>query len=897
MELIQHLLIVYAGILTLNVALSAVLWAKQRTALLRNLFLVWATACAAFVSQGVASGGTLATVYGFAPVFATNLSMAFLLARIVDITFPWRFYVTCFAAGCALSPLLHLAGAPFWLVALPVSLPAGLPSLGAVVRAVRSRLRTMTVTVRALSLTCVAFSLHNIDFAFLRDKPDFAAPGFTIAIILTFALGTTAPAAVLERVALERARAEELERFKSKLFANITHELKTPLTMMLTPLGLLIDGELGPVSEAHRATLESMSKHGAKLLKLIGDILDLTKLEESRLRLRVAEHDIVSYLRGLLSQTESLAHRKQLKLSFSSEADSIGIFCDIERIERVFVNLLSNAYKFTPQGGAVSVRIMDQGPSILIEVEDTGAGFPSEFAERLFDRFFQVDAGDTRKYGGTGIGLALAKELVELHGGRIWAVSEVGQGSTFSVRLLKGSAHFDAAVLDRRNRASGRLAHQHEGGMGVTGWHVGLEDRLRFIDIDQATEQRVVERDPDESERQHSVLVVEDTQDVVRVIDLALHEHFRIFAASNGVKGLELALKRRPTLVITDLMMPEMDGLELTRRLRADARTRHIPVIMLTARDDPEDRVEGLEAGVNAYLTKPFVAKELLSTMRSLLKTQNETADLVLSRQSASLESITGGLAHEIRNPLNYIKNALASVQLDAEKLVELVQAGRVAEDAESAKLERLVARMQKLFATADSGVKRIAGTVDLMARYSRDGYSRQPQPCNAFSALEDIIAILVPATGSDAEIGVSFEGDGHIEMVPDELNQALSNVIQNALEAVAPGQGHVFVRGWVEDSDVLISVGDDGPGICPEDQSRLFTPFFTTKDAGRGMGMGLTIARRCIVAAGGTISVKSQPGVGTEFLIRLPQARAHRQAPLVTAQDPEQRVADTASA
>jgi CheY-like chemotaxis protein len=439
-------------------------------------------------------------------------------------------------------------------------------------------------------------------------------------------------------MAQERARVEELDRFKAKFFASITHELKTPLTMILASLDLIIDGELGSITTLQRTTLQATSRNGIKLLKLIGDLLDLSKLEESRLRLRIEQRDLVAYLRELLLQTQALAERKAVSVKFVSNADQVLVWCDLDRMERVFINLLSNAFKFTPPHGSVTLEVRDDQATVHVLVSDTGPGFPPELAERIFERFYQVD-DDTRRARGAGIGLALARELTELHGGSIWAECKPGGGASFSVQLRKGREHFEPTVLERRTQPSERPQGKRASDVGLAGWDIGFEDRYRFIDIDQATEKRIVERDADEGQRLHTVLVVDDTPDVVRVVHLALRRQFRVFTAPDGLKGFALAVEHRPTLIITDLSMPEMDGLELTRRLRDDARTRHTPIVMLTARGDLDDRVLGLETGVNAYVAKPFAPKELLSTVRSLLSTQENTAELVVWRTKSETRS------------------------------------------------------------------------------------------------------------------------------------------------------------------------------------------------------------------------------------------------------------------
>jgi signal transduction histidine kinase len=685
---------------------------------------------------------------------------------------------------------------------------------------------------------------------------------------------------VIERTKANLEHAHEqlkqLDHFKSQFFANVTHELKTPLAMILTPLELLLDERWeAKAIETQRGSLEGMYRSGLKLLRLIDDLLDLSKLEESRLRLRIDEHDLVSYLRGLLSQIQTLAQRKGIALHFDSNVERSYVWCDLERIERVFINLLSNATKFTSTGGSVWLNLDDDDNRLRVEVKDDGPGFPAEMNARVFERFFQVDAAGTRRYGGTGIGLALAKELVALHGGRIWAQSELGHGATLTVELLKDRGHFSAAAIDRRERYRDVPGGQREADRGLAEWTTQLTDReeFRLLQIDEATEQRVVQRDPDEKARASTILVVEDSANVVRVIHMALRDHFRILAASDGKMGIELATRESPSLVITDLMMPETDGLELTRQLRDDVRTRHIPVIMLTARADLEDRIAGLETGVNAYLAKPFSARELLSTVRSLLGTQETTADILLNQQMDSLEVVAGALAHEINNPLNYIKSSLDLVAGRTNEMFALLQA-KTPSTEEAQKLAERLVQTRKLFEVAASGIKRISATVALMRRYSREGYSRTPQLCDAFAAARDVITLIVPATGRDVKVETSFEGEGLIECVPEEFNQVLTNLVQNAVEAAPEGTGFVRVRGGCENGFVALTVTDNGPGIQAEDRAKIFTPFFTTKGPGRGMGMGLTIAQRVVTSAGGTIRLTSRVGVGSEFQVRLPQKR-----------------------
>jgi len=677
---------------------------------------------------------------------------------------------------------------------------------------------------------------------------------------------------------LEKAHTElkRLDEFKSRFFANMTHELRTPLAMILTPLELLMQGEMGSFTDAQKSSFQTMFRSAMKLLKLINDLLDLSRLEESRLHLQVREHDLVGHLSALTEQTQVLAQRKGITLSFLSERAEAPLTCDLERLERVFVNLLSNAIKFTPPGGQVQVRLADRGEVVAVSVEDDGVGFPPEKAQQLFERFYQVDMAGTRVYGGAGIGLALAREIVQLHGGTIEAESDGRRGARFTVLLRRGREHLRPEVLvEAPTRADG------DSGLD---WAVRLSARrdFRLLDIEEAAERRAVERDVDEEARPHTVVVVEDNPRIVQLIHMTLRRQFKVRAALDGKKGLELIQRERPHLVVTDLMMPEIDGLELVRLLREDPRTRQIPVIMLTARGELDDRVKGLETGVSAYLVKPFSPKELVTTARRLVQAEEQAADMVLTQRMDSLEIVAGGLAHEINNPLNYVKNSVQRVRLHLEHtLATAAQAReRPLAAAELAELEKAGTRLRELLSVADSGLRRIGQTVELMGRYGRAGYQRQLAPHDAWQAARTVVDVVLPATGRKVEVRVESSGDGTLECVPEEWNQVLTNLVQNAIEAVPEESGRVWVRGSASADELVLRVADNGPGIEPEVQARLFTPFFTTKGPGRGTGLGLTISRRVVQSLGGTLQLQSAPGQGTEFTIRVPRRRPQRELP-----------------
>lgn len=670
------------------------------------------------------------------------------------------------------------------------------------------------------------------------------------------------------RVAADEIRRRE--RFKSRFFANITHDLKTPLAMILSPLELMIDGDHGPVTDGQRTTLRSIYRNGAQLLKLIGDLLDLSRIEEARLRLRIAEHDLSAFLRGLCAQCAPLVDRKQISLVYDGPETPLMVWVDLDRIERVFVNLIANAARFTPVQGRIEIGVRLDENHASVWMQDSGPGFPEGDSQRIFERFYQSEqeAPNVRpERGGTGIGLALAKELVDLHGGDIHASSKPGEGALFVVSLRLGREHFSDDVLERRTLEREVAAERRDSPLADFTRDISMRNDFRFLDLAKATERRVVDRDENERDHEHTVLVVEDTPDVARLVHITLHQTMRVILASDGAQGLQLAKKLRPDLIVTDLMMPVMDGLALTRTLREDPDLREIPIVMLTARGDLEDRLAGVDTGVNAYLTKPFSPRELLATVRANIRRTDQTVQSVMRSQMASLETVAGGLAHEINNPLNYIKQSLTLIERDLNALG--------ASSLNEAQTEAARGRIENFLKTARSGVTRIGGTVALMQRYAKEGYNRSPQPLDLFAMTRDVAAIVGPATGSKGALQLSLDGVGAIEGVADELQQVVSNLVQNAIEASPEHVGRVVVRGRVDGDEVVLQVSDNGPGVAPENRRRVFRPFFTTKEAGKGTGMGLAIVWRVIAEHQGTIAITESELGGACFTVRIPMAQS----------------------
>ncbi|HMU44431.1 MAG TPA: two-component regulator propeller domain-containing protein [Ignavibacteriaceae bacterium] len=408
---------------------------------------------------------------------------------------------------------------------------------------------------------------------------------------------------------------EETEKIKSRFFANISHEFRTPLTLILGPAEKIISD----TSDDIKKEANIIKRNSRRLLQLINQLLDLSKLESGKLKLEASKGNIVSFVKGVALSFESLAESKDITLKLLPEKDFIELYFDREKMMKILTNLLSNAFKFTPEEGTVTVSVKSNPPllkgelkwgSVEIKIKDTGIGIPQEEIPKLFDRFYQVDSSFTKEHEGTGIGLALTKELVELHHGIISVESKQGEWSEFTVSLPVGKNHLndDEIIKTEKPEASILPAEQevYTSSFSKTGTDpmIGNNDG----EIKTQLEEKTI------------ILVVEDNYDMREYIKESLDKSYQVEEAVNGEQGVRKAEKIIPDLIISDMMMPKMDGNELVRILKNDEKTSHIPIILLTARSGQENKIEGLETGADDYLTKPFDVRELRARIENLIK-------------------------------------------------------------------------------------------------------------------------------------------------------------------------------------------------------------------------------------------------------------------------------------
>ena len=398
----------------------------------------------------------------------------------------------------------------------------------------------------------------------------------------------------LEKVESNSLR--RLDQLKSRFFANISHEFRTPLTLIL---GQIENAMSSDIDAKVKGKLQIANRNSKRLLTLINQLLDFSKIESGNMELNAEQHNIVSFLKSLFYAFESLAESKKLKLKFESEYENMQVNYDQDKMEKIFSNLYANAFKFTPEGGEIKTTLKISDSRIEIIIKDTGIGIPEDRIKNIFDRFYQVDSSTTRKYEGTGIGLSLAKELIELHKGKISVNSKVGEGSEFIISFPLSDVKLeDQKIFEvtADNSASGNRIIDHE----VNN------------DIDDSPEQAV-------REEEKIILIVEDNTDIRAYVREQMSDEYTFIEASDGDEGILKAKEYIPDLIITDIMMPKMNGYEFSNSIRGDEKTSHIPLIMLTAKAGIEDKIYGLESGADAYLTKPFSSKELRVRVKNLI--------------------------------------------------------------------------------------------------------------------------------------------------------------------------------------------------------------------------------------------------------------------------------------
>ncbi len=650
----------------------------------------------------------------------------------------------------------------------------------------------------------------------------------------------------------------QVDKLKNRFFANVSHELRTPLTLALSPLAALLEDPALP--SALRPTVKSLHLDMLALRRRIEDLIDLARLDAGRRDIGAAPVDLRAILSLVVAAARPFAERQgiDLRVDITTSVPTKG---DAGILEQVVFNLLSNALKFTPRGGTVGLSLREAGPELVFAVEDTGPGIALEDQEDLFLRFGR--SAQTPSARGAGLGLALVKEFVELHGGTVAVRSRLGLGTTFEVRLpasdgvpeAQRSAHARQLLLDFESELGAAS-------LGPTGV-VPTEDGRALV------------------------MVVEDNARLRQFVSSSLADDFRVVEAADGLEALQLLRSVLPVVIVCDMMMPRMDGRGLVSAVRGDPALRTLPVILLTAHDDAEVRDDALELGASDFLTKPFSVRELRARVRNFvvlrsaeLSLSNTNAALgralgevrdaqvraVRAEKLAAIGQLASGIGHEVKNPVNFLLNFARPSRSRLQKIgssVEKLDGGapilaEVAAVAEA--LDRIV-----------EGGERIVTIVNGLQAFARGGQARVP-----VSVDDEVRGVLRLAEGSlpaGVRLEVSLGAVGTVLGSPVSVGAVTLNLVSNAVQSLS-GPGRVWVETSVEGDHVILVVRDEGRGISAADRARIWDPFFTTRAAGEGLGLGLALVHRIIHDdMGGQVDLESELGEGTTFRVRMPRA------------------------
>ena len=449
----------------------------------------------------------------------------------------------------------------------------------------------------------------------------------------------------------EAEKLHEVDELKTSFFTNISHEFRTPLTLILGPVKQMIDETN---EQKSKEKLSVVHKNAKRLLNLVNQLLDIAKLESGNMKLRTSPQNIIPFLKAIVISFTSYAERKNITLKFETSEEKIIVYFDNEKFEKIITNVLSNAFKFTPERGKIMVRAESNDKFLTINISDTGVGIPKEKISKIFDRFYQVNQAHTREYEGTGIGLAFTKELIELHKGTIEVESVEGKGTTFKINIPLGKDHLkpeEIIITDDNNSLTIHTEPFLE--------EPAIKNKFNFIT----------------KNGKPILLIVEDNYDVRNYIKQNLENGFNITEACNGEEGWEKSISQIPDLIISDVMMPKLDGFKLCEKLKSDERTSHIPIILLTAKASSQDKINGFKTGADDYIMKPFEPNELVERIKNLIEQRKRIHDHFRKHGLLELDdSKVNNLDKEFLNKVvNTISKNISSesfcVELLAEKL------------------------------------------------------------------------------------------------------------------------------------------------------------------------------------------------------------------------------------
>ncbi|THU32521.1 response regulator [Niastella caeni] len=669
----------------------------------------------------------------------------------------------------------------------------------------------------------------------------------------------------------ERKRVEALEQIdkaKTVFFSNISHEFRTPLTLILNPLEELLNQQTSTLSPEERQNIETSHRNAVRLLKLVNTLLDFSRIESGRQQASYAPTDIVQFTKNLASNFRSVIEKAGLQLIIKASASIKPVYLDRSMWEKIVFNLLSNAFKYTLTG-SITVELGAEDKFAVLQVKDTGVGIPKEELPHMFERFHRVQNVTGRTFEGTGIGLSLIKELVLLHAGEIGVESELNKGSVFTVRIPFGKEHLPQKQITTGSEE--RLTSS-----------MYVEEAGTLLVTNKVTE---AVKTPEKGDLP-LVLVVDDNADMREHIQLVLLKHFNVITATNGLDALQKVNEQMPALVVSDIMMPVMDGIGLLKAMKLNKATAHIPVMLLTARAGEESRIEGWETGADDYLTKPFSSKELISRISSQIKTQQirtealtdvieqkkhsrtlEEKNKELRKMNDELSSFAYVSSHDLQEPLR-------KIQMFSKRIMEK-------------EVHVLSEEGKNFFLRMDNAAKRMQLLINDLLTYSRTNTSQKHfERTNLNELIAEVKQELyekIMATGTIIE----SEQLPELSLIPFQFKQLFTNLIANSIKfARTDVQPHITIKcAQVNASQIdehisnkekkywRFSVADNGTGFDPKYNEQIFGLFqrLHGRKEYEGTGIGLAIAKKVIENHNGFITAEGKEDEGATIHIYLP--------------------------
>lgn len=655
---------------------------------------------------------------------------------------------------------------------------------------------------------------------------------------------------------------EELDRAKTLFFTNISHEFRTPLMLMLGPLEELMNRGTTEWSEAESAKVEVTHRNALRLLKLVNTLLDFSRMEDGRGHARFVKTDMASYTQNLASNFRSVIEKAELEFEVRIGGNTCYAYVDRQMWEKVVFNLLSNAFKYTLKG-KITLELDAHDGQVRLSVSDTGVGIPTHEIPHMFERFHRVQNSGGRTYEGTGIGLSLIKELVRLHGGTISVESTEGVGSRFTATIPEGKGHLKATQVYDTNP---------EVEDAISDFYVSEAESL----LASAEKEPVADNCHDDR-RRDCILIADDNADMREHIRSLLGNKYKVLTAPNGLEALELIRKHRPALVLSDIMMPQMDGTELLKAVKSDPVLCHTPVILITARAGEDSRIEGIEIGADDYIVKPFSSKELIVRAQAQIrmsgernkiteelerKVEQRTQELVNANRE--LESFNYVASHDLQEPLRKIQT-----------FIHLIERNNF--DSELSK-----GYFQKIYTSAQRMGELIQSVLSY-SRLSKNGEALQRVDLNK---VIDDISVDFELAIQEKQAVLLVENLPIIDANLLQMNQLFSNLISNSLNfsVVAPEiritssreSGREIPLAPVELADNSyhhICVKDNGIGFEPEFSEKIFALFqrLHRRSEYAGTGIGLSIVKKIVEQHEGFLSAESHPGEGAIFNIWFP--------------------------